>query len=284
MAEIENQGKQKLSWKVLGRCMVSLASVAFTQFSLYMVPYCFPSSSLLTLLPISAVAVLGVAGLGRCWKVLLGVRASAPAFVFFTLVFIWCVYIFVVRQAVSLFMDILFNAELLMLVIGLCSILSSDPGFVTHEPFCRDPADRPFSDVEAHSESSVLVGRVGYCKHCKAYVKGFDHHCPAFGNCIGQENHFLFMMLLAGFLISEASYIVCSFEFFSLAACSTALLYMIFVMQAKLSRNLAISTMLFSLLQVLWQVVFLIWHISCICINIKTDEWVSSYISCLYML
>ncbi|KAK3023274.1 hypothetical protein RJ639_044245 [Escallonia herrerae] len=245
MAEIENQRKQKPSWKVLGRCMVSLASVAFTQFSLYMVPYCFPSSSLLTLLPFSAV---------------------------------------------SLFMDILFNAELLMLVIGLCSILSSDPGFVTHESFCRDPADRPFSDVEAHLESSISVGRVGYCKHCKAYVKGFDHHCPAFGNCIGQENHFLFMMLLSGFLISEASYVVCSFECTfkdvarNLAACSTALLYMIFVMQAKLSRNLAISTVLFSLLQVLWQVVFLIWHISCICINIKTDEWVSSYISCLYML
>ncbi|KAK3006491.1 hypothetical protein RJ639_015653, partial [Escallonia herrerae] len=224
MAEIENQRKQKPSWNVLGRCMVSLASVGFTQFSLYMVPYCFPSSSLLTLLPISAVAVLAVAGLGRCWKVLLGVRASAPAFVFFNLVFIWCVYIFVVRQAVSLFMDILFNAELLMLVIGLCSsqfpyklfvvgsILSSDPGFVPHESFCRDPADRPFSDVKAHSESSISVRRVGYCKHCKAYVKGFDHHCPAFGNCIGQENHFLFMMLLAGFLISEASYIVCSFE------------------------------------------------------------------------
>lgn len=29
--------------------------------------------------------------------------------------------------------------------------------------------------------------RVKYCRHCKNYVMGFDHHCPAFGNCIGND-------------------------------------------------------------------------------------------------
>lgn len=94
---------------------------------------------------------------------------------------------------------------------------------------------------------------------CKVYVKGFDHHCPAFGNCIGnnscvsvllfwqffssflfdfitksfriwwctwicmsrftfvnfwslgagRENRVLFITLLVGFILSEASYIAC---------------------------------------------------------------------------
>lgn len=35
------------------------------------------------------------------------------------------------------------------------------------------------------SQTAIPLQRVRYCGHCKAYVKGFDHHCPAFGNCIG---------------------------------------------------------------------------------------------------
>ncbi|KAJ6832650.1 palmitoyltransferase ZDHHC17-like [Iris pallida] len=45
-----------------------------------------------------------------------------------------------------------------------------------------------------------------YCKICKTGVRGFNHHCSAFGNCIGQKNHRLFMVLLIGFVIVEASY------------------------------------------------------------------------------
>jgi hypothetical protein len=33
----------------------------------------------------------------------------------------------------------------------------------------------------------LFYHRVRYCKSCKAYIKGFDHHCPAFGNCIGNS-------------------------------------------------------------------------------------------------
>ena len=38
------------------------------------------------------------------------------------------------------------------------------------------------------AQGSFSSRRVRYCKSCKAYVKGFDHHCPAFGNCIGNYN------------------------------------------------------------------------------------------------
>lgn len=41
--------------------------------------------------------------------------------------------------------------------------------------------------VPSLSQGSALLKRVRYCKSCKAYIKGFDHHCPAFGNCIGNS-------------------------------------------------------------------------------------------------
>lgn len=96
----------------------------------------------------------------------------------------------------------------------------------------------------------LIVRRGRYCKYCDAYVNGFDHHCPAFGNCIGnndfpgssdtlsgrwnycnhhtlssnwidncnekwcpcagQKNHFLFVLIITGFVISEASYVACA--------------------------------------------------------------------------
>lgn len=34
-------------------------------------------------------------------------------------------------------------------------------------------------------QSFPVFSRVRYCNSCKASVRGFDHHCPAFGNCIG---------------------------------------------------------------------------------------------------
>lgn len=40
-------------------------------------------------------------------------------------------------------------------------------------------------------QDSDFGRRVRYCKICKGYIKGFDHHCPAFGNCIGTDNEIL---------------------------------------------------------------------------------------------
>ncbi|KAL8129906.1 LOW QUALITY PROTEIN: hypothetical protein V2J09_019061 [Rumex salicifolius] len=128
------------------------------------------------------------------------------------------------------------------------------------------PLESYLLDINA----SFSMRRVRYCKICKGYVRGFDHHCPAFGNCIGERNYVLFMGLLIGFIAVEGLYILSTFEFARK-----------FKMQ-RLNRsevincvNLAVSTMFFCLLQVLWQVVFLAWHIYCICSNIRTDEWIN---------
>ncbi|KAI3461534.1 hypothetical protein Pfo_018197 [Paulownia fortunei] len=276
-------------------CLVSLISVLFTQFTLSLLPLFLPTSSFLTLLPLSAVLLVIVVGLGRFFKRVAGVRASAPAFVVFCIFFIWAVYISVVRQAISSLVDIVFNIEIIMVIIGLFRIMSSDPGFVSHHSsyhdlFVRSPLSKDEAQGEELKISTSVVRqespaeevftvhrRMKYCRHCKNYVMGFDHHCPAFGNCIGQRNHILFIVLLVGFVISEASFVACASQCEFKPSCFHFYLlpYRIFIINATTSRNLVLSTMLFCLIQVLWQVVFITWHAYCACFNIKTDEWIN---------
>ncbi|KAG8371436.1 hypothetical protein BUALT_Bualt13G0087400 [Buddleja alternifolia] len=277
---------QNSTWKIIS-CLVSLISVCFTQFTFSLLPLFLPASSSLTLLPLSALLLVIVVGFGRLCKNIAGVRASAPAFVFFTIFFVWALYISVVRQVITSLMDIVFNLEIIMVMIGLCRIMSVDPGFVTHHSSCQELLHSPLGEVKAHGEELkistcavqqesateevfTLHRRIKYCRHCNNYVMGFDHHCPAFGNCIGQRNHVLFVVLLLGFVISEASFVACASQF-------TADFETLNDVDRKgtVSKNLVLGTMLFCLIQVLWQVIFLMWHVYCACFNIKTDEWIN---------
>ncbi|KAL6979201.1 protein S-acyltransferase [Sarracenia purpurea var. burkii] len=217
----EDQKNRRVPTNLIARCAISFVSASLAQFTLSMVPRFFPASSLPVLLSFSAIALLAMAGVGKLCKRLIRVRASAPALVFFNIAFVWGIYIGVVRRVISPLMDILLNAEFLMLMIGLCSILSTDPGYVTNESSNLNklggssvselvPSTCGIPCELATEDSSIPLQRVRYCSHCKKYVKGFDHHCPAFGNCIGQENHALFIILLFGFVVTEASYVTCS--------------------------------------------------------------------------
>ncbi|XP_061957923.1 palmitoyltransferase AKR1-like isoform X1 [Populus nigra] len=274
MQQIQDQRKKNVlvsCFKQIGRCTVSCILVLLTQFALTLVPHFFPASSLLVQLTLSVVVLVFVLGLGRWCRRIVGVYASAPALVFFNLIFIWAVYIFIVRQAIPYFISIVFNIEVTLLILGVCSILSSDPGLVTHgSSDANKLIETKAFGVEAHNEGSALLKRVRYCKSCKAYIKGFDHHCPAFGNCVGQNNYVLFMILLAGFLTTEASYIVCSSQFSRGSQILGGTWF-----ETDLAGSLVVSTMLFSLLQVIWQGVFFTWHLYCICFNIRTDEWIN---------
>ncbi|XP_065865638.1 probable protein S-acyltransferase 15 isoform X2 [Euphorbia lathyris] len=253
---------------LIGRSTVSCILVIFTQFTLSLVPRFFYASSLLLQLSLSALLLLLVLGFGRWCKRLLGVYSSASALVFYNIIFLWCVYFIFVRQATSRLIDVMFQVEVAMLLVGLRSILSSDPGFVNTGSLQTDSEIKPF-EVEAQNEfGSLGLKRIRYCKSCKAYVKGFDHHCPAFGNCIGQNNHVLFIVLLLGFLCTEATYIMCSFQFVRASHVLNGTKF-----EIGLAGSLVISTLLFALLQVLWQGIFMAWHVYCICFNIKTDEW-----------
>ncbi|XP_043811993.1 putative ZDHHC-type palmitoyltransferase 6 isoform X2 [Manihot esculenta] len=250
MQQFHAQRKKEPFLASVGRCTISCILALLTQYALSLVPRFFSASFLLIQLALSVVVLLLVVGFGKWCRKLLGVSASAPAFVFFNILFVWVVYFVIVRQAIPYFIDAVFNGEVAMLFIGVCSILSSDPGLVTHGSSHSDKLDEIKAfEVEVQNESSSLLKRVRYCKSCEAYVKGFDHHCPAFGNCIGQNNHVLFMVLLLGFLTTEASYVMCSFQF---ARDSKILGGNRF--EIGLAGSLVISTMLFTLLQVLWQI------------------------------
>lgn len=271
LLQLPDQSKM-LAWsKSIGRCTVSFISVLLTQLALFLVPLFFSASPILIQLTLSALVLVVVLGFGGWCKRLLGFNASAPAFVFCSIFFIWGVYIAIVRQAISPVMDVVLNVEMIMLIIGLFRIMLKDPGFVVSESFSLGKLnDNSVLGVQTHNESSLLQMRARYCKSCQTYVQGFDHHCPAFGNCIGQKNYVLFMVLLVGFITAEISYIVCSSQFTSKFR----------VLEENRVESgsilvMARSTLLFCVLQVLWQGPFLIWHVYCICFNIRTEEWVN---------
>ncbi|KAJ0020999.1 hypothetical protein Pint_32358 [Pistacia integerrima] len=286
MVQLNDHMKLSASLQLIGRCIVSFIFVVLTQFAISLVPRFFSGSPFFIQLTLSALVLLVVVGIGGWSRRILRVYASAPAFVFLNILFIWGSYVAVIRRAVSNLMDALFNGQIAVIVIGLCRILSSDPGRVTHESLCSDRlVESSGFGVEPGNKNSPSLRRVRYCKSCKAHIKGFDHHCPAFGNCIGQNNYFLFIALLLGFLTAEASYLVCSVQFvrksqkFDRNWLEVGHAFPFLAAEINLVGNLAISTMLFSVLQILWQGVFLTWHLYCVCFNIKTDEWLLELIA-----
>ncbi|KAK1286053.1 hypothetical protein QJS10_CPB20g00934 [Acorus calamus] len=289
-------GFQRLLRSSQSKLFISSFFVLFTHLALSMVPRLFASLSLLSMLPISGLALLGTLVFGRFFRRVVGVSASAPAFVLFNLIFVWGVYVSVIRKVMTCTMDVIFYVECVLLLIGLDSVLSSDPGMVS----CTSSHSGNM-DQSAVSEKVLSIKRVRICNICNANVLGFDHHCPAFGNCIGQKNHLLFIILLIGFLVTEATYIICSTYFikrsmwpetgmkfmsypFPASNLSSGIMdwhvfvgtriiaNMLWLGTAKarfagytclpsdysllgtLSGSLAVSTMLFSLLQVLWQI------------------------------
>nr|XP_028945160.1 palmitoyltransferase SWF1-like [Malus domestica] len=151
------------------------------------------------------------------------------------------------------------------------SIITSDPGFVTNRfASSEQVVAGSVSQVDNHekelevltsglchqsTEGSGLGTRVRYCRSCKAYIKGLDHHCRAFGNCIG------FWFGYEGTILQELQ-----------VAAKSGILRKP-SLEPTLSENLVVSTILFVILQLVRQVVFVIWHIYCVCFNIRTDEW-----------
>ncbi|GMN24237.1 hypothetical protein TIFTF001_000487 [Ficus carica] len=244
--------RNRKAWpSLIGRCVVSCTMVLLTQFALSLVPRFLSASPLLIQLSLSVIVMLVVVGLGGLFRRLLGIHSSAPAFVFFNTLFIWCFYVLVIRQGISVVMDVVFNGEVVLLITGLFRMLKSDPGLV--ELSSSDKLVRSsVSELSDHDEigfeqvDSVIVRRVRYCKICKAYVKGFDHHCPAFGNCIGQKNYLIFMVLLVGFLVTEASYLACSSQYAAKSGSSSIL-----SSGTSLSEDLVVSTRIFSILQLI---------------------------------
>ncbi|ONL96581.1 Palmitoyltransferase AKR1 [Zea mays] len=152
--------------------------------------------------------------LGRLWRRFIGVAASAPLFVLFNILLLWGVYVFVIRRETSSLLDMLINAECALLLWGFYRILSGDPGIVACDSsYLEEAGCKDFVEAIYSSEKLPMLSRVRQCTWCKANIRGYDHHCPAFGTCIGQKNHRLFMALLTGFVVAESTYTMCSTKY-----------------------------------------------------------------------
>lgn len=218
----------------------------------------------------------------------LGLSPSPPTFVFSNVFLLWGVYIFLIRRDVGPAMDAAFNTQCLILTVGLWRMLVSDPGYVRYENTFAESMDQTifletktdqlgvvdhFSGTIENSETASdnrLFVRARYCRKCRAYVDRFDHHCPAIGNCVGQRNHRLFILLLVTFVSAEMCYFLC------LISCFPN--FINFWKRETQASHLVpwiISTSLFAIIQVFWQVPFLFWHLYCIIVNVTTDEWVN---------
>ncbi|CAN6556743.1 unnamed protein product [Malus baccata var. baccata] len=170
------------------------------------------------------------------------------------------------------------------------SIITSDPGFVTNRFASSDQVVAgSVSQVDNHekelevltsglchqsTEGSGLGTRVRYCRSRKAYIKGLDHHCRAFGNCIG----FWFGYegtILQELQVAAKSGILRKPSLEHKLSMSLQLQLISFNRFCSLLflKILVVSTILFVILQLVRQVVFVIWHIYCVCFNIRTDEW-----------
>ncbi|CAL5424388.1 unnamed protein product [Camellia sinensis] len=151
-SEAENSSFVQFDWSLFDIICLFIPNSTVPLLASFLLPFLLSPLSL-SLLSLSALALLGVTGVGRCCKRLVGVAESAPAFVFFNIIFIWGVYIGLVRQVFSPLLDVILNAEFSMLVIGLCSILTTDPGYVTNESSHHNQlVESPVSVFEAHSE------------------------------------------------------------------------------------------------------------------------------------
>ncbi|XP_074304243.1 uncharacterized protein LOC141638958 [Silene latifolia] len=252
VAAAADRRPQKNMSEIIFRCTVSAILGIFTHLALLSIPYFFGAFSLFFQI-ISSVAVVLIAVIvGQLVRRFLGVRASAPAFLIFHMIFIWLAYIIIIARtaAFSPFTNILFNVIYVFVLNGYFRMLFRDPG-----------------SLDISTEEASLPARVRYCKSCKAHILGFDHHCPAFGNCIGQKNHVLFMVLLVGFILLETLYTLIAYQWIKNEIHQAS--------NTEIAKCLVVSTMIFSLVQVLWQLPFFMWHVYCVCFNIKSDEWIN---------
>ncbi|KAH9325199.1 hypothetical protein KI387_005377, partial [Taxus chinensis] len=193
---------------------------------------------------------------GQWCKRRTGISTSAPTFVFVSIWILWALYILLLRRDVCPTMDVAFNTQCFVLSIGLWRMLWSDPGYVRNE------------NISSESTGQTILRVTGSDK------SKFEGHFIGTGTNIqpidGQQNHCLFILLLVAFVSAEMCYFLCVISWISS-------IKNFWERQSQVSHLVAwiVSSSLFAIIQVFWQVPFLFWHLYCISLNITTDEWVN---------
>ncbi|XP_075041246.1 palmitoyltransferase ZDHHC12 isoform X2 [Mixophyes fleayi] len=82
-----------------------------------------------------------------------------------------------------------------------------DPGYVHSDIDEKSFPTTEDQEMISQTSNTVRMRRCGYCflkqpmraRHCKSCqrcVRRYDHHCPWIENCVGENNHCLFMLYL----------------------------------------------------------------------------------------
>ncbi|KAG0462300.1 hypothetical protein HPP92_020776 [Vanilla planifolia] len=195
-----------------GRCglklrplLASFVVVLLSHLTLTAVPHLFGSITVTSMLPIAATVMVSTYALAGWFRRLLGITASAPAVVTGHVMFLFGVHLTINRKAL---LDTFLEVECILLLIGLYRFVYGDPGLAIESSNNAVLGVTSNPELGLKFKSSILLSRVRHCNLCNRSVKGFDHHCPAFGNCIGQKNHRLFMLLITLLITMESMYAV----------------------------------------------------------------------------
>lgn len=85
-----------------------------------------------------------------------------------------------------------------ILAVSLHIVLSSkDPGYIKNEGIEFLSLLEAFDAQSLCPECQIIrTGRSRHCIICKRCVERYDHHCPWINNCVGIQNHNIFLAYL----------------------------------------------------------------------------------------
>ncbi|XP_057862843.2 uncharacterized protein LOC131071145 isoform X5 [Cryptomeria japonica] len=232
-----------MSRKWMSICLTALSALAM-HFTFAATAYLWISNSIIPALPAIAVGLFVWLIQGRWCKRRLGISASAPTFVYVNIWFLWAIYIFLLRMDVGPVMGVAFNTQCLLLSIGLWRMLCSDPGYVRNENISLESMDHTTLTVTGNDKSNFMghfIGTGANFQNNFGYM--YEQDCAKNVRPMSID----LIIIALPLAIVWASHLV----------------------------PWIISSSLFAIIQVFWQVPFFFWHLYCICLNITTDEWVN---------